>query len=479
ITPVKFLKSPTGLGANLGKDVAQESGLDALERRLLAEVGTRKFAAEPRPHVRGVVQPITIPPSGPPEALNDSAISSLTLADRDGFLRGNAEREQEQEQEQDRDRDRDSDEHTQHFGGGHSPSDDDRDARTQKGKSLRKFGKSRHGEDDLERVGRRRERKKGKDEEGRKLRQEAKGRVAAWLGEIDTAAPPVADDSQSSISPSASHFVPIAKTESFSIPAPPEMKEKSRERRQGDNSTGNGVSAAPNPRSSGFVTVTSLNTAAGTRGGSGDGNPPLARLTNNPYLDRQVVSRCVHRRNHNHNHIHNPNSNGTSFLPAYHGSLPKSPDPEVKYDVRSARGGKGGKVTQVASLWASKASTSDATAKKTPTPPPPRPIRKPVPNVLTKAPLSTAATATNANGPTSLRDAHGLDKGAKPAKATTGPSAANKSRSANLALPPMVSETVSDARNLARSPGPKPGRQLGDLAFGQARLRDLIKKYQG
>ncbi|KAF9231131.1 hypothetical protein BU15DRAFT_82801 [Melanogaster broomeanus] len=517
ITPVKFLKSPTGLGANLGKDVAQESGLDALERRLLAEVGTRKFAAEPRPHVRGVVQPITIPPSGPPEALNDSAISSLTLADRDGFLRGNAEREQEQEQEQDRDRDRDSDEHTQHFGGGHSPSDDDRDARTQKGKSLRKFGKSRHGEDDLERVGRRRERKKGKDEEGRKLRQEAKGRVAAWLGEIDTAAPPVADDSQSLISPSASHFVPIAKTESFSIPAPPEMKEKSRERRQGDNSTGNGVSAAPNPRSSGFVTVTSLNTAAGTRGGSGDGSsfkqsPRRSSVNDLPQqpsprqIDKQPVPRSPSGQSMRPQKEPQPQPHTQPQLqrhllpPRLPRLPPKIADPEVKYDVRSARGGKGGKVTQVASLWASKASTSDATAKKTPTPPPPRPIRKPVPNVLTKAPLSTAATATNANGPTSLRDAHGLDKGAKPAKATTVPAvissshavpmlsstaslarapAANKSRSANLALPPMVSETVSDARNLARSPGPKPGRQLGDLAFGQARLRDLIKKYQG
>ncbi|KIJ62924.1 hypothetical protein HYDPIDRAFT_188824 [Hydnomerulius pinastri MD-312] len=266
ITPVKFPKAPTalsGLGANLGKNIPLESGLDALERRLLAEVGTRRQEAEARPHVRGVVQPITIPPSGAPDGFNDSAISSLTLADREGILRGNVEREQEQEQ------DRDSDERTQHLGGGHSPSDDDRDARTQKGKSYRKLGKSKHSDEDLERVGRRRERKKGKDDDGRKLRKEAKGRIAAWLGEIDTATPPIVDDSLSLISPSASHFIPIAESASFA-PATPQMKEETRERRDEANATGKGVSASPNPRSSGFVTISTLNTAVATKGSNGE-----------------------------------------------------------------------------------------------------------------------------------------------------------------------------------------------------------------
>ncbi|KAF9223243.1 hypothetical protein BS17DRAFT_781551 [Gyrodon lividus] len=505
ITPVKFPKLPTelsGLGANLGRDIPQESGLDALERRLLAEVGTRRFEAEERPHVRSVVQPITIPPSGAPEAVNDSAISSLTLADRDGFLGGNAEREQEQ--------DLDSDERTQHFGGGHSPSDDDRDARTQKGKSLRKLGKSRHSDDqDLERVGRRRERKKGKDNEGRKLRQDAKGRVTAWLGAVDIAAPPIMDDSLSLISPSALHFVPIAESKSFG-PVPSEMKDKSRERHQGDHTTGKGASAAPNPRSSGFVTISSLNTAAATRGSGGESSfmrsprrLSVNDLSQQPSPRHQTVEQPVPRSPSG--ELKRPQKEAQSqvmpqdtqqfLLPPRRPRIPpKSADPEVKYDVRSARGGKGGKVTQVASLWAAKASTANLVAKNPPAPP--RPIRKPVPNVLKKAPIQADAN----KGLTGLRDGHGLDKGTKPAKATTVPAvissslavpmlsstaslarapAANKSRPANLAFPPMISETVSDVRNLPKSPGPRPGRQLGDLAFGQARLRDLIKKYQG
>ncbi|KIJ14386.1 hypothetical protein PAXINDRAFT_116058 [Paxillus involutus ATCC 200175] len=506
ITPIKFPKASTelsGLGANLGRDVPYESGLDALERLLLAEVGTRRFEAEERPHIRSVVQPITIPPSGTVEAVNDSAISSLTLADRDGFLRGNTNVEREQEH------DRDSDEHTQHFGGGHSPSDDDRDARTQKGKSLRKLGKSRHSDEDLERVGRRRERKKGRDDEGRKLRQEAKGRVAAWLGGVDTASPPVADDSFSLISPSASHFVAIAESKSFG-PTPPETKEKSRERRQGDSAVGKGVSAAPNPRSSGFVTISSLHTAAATRGSGADSafTPSPRRSSANDVRPRpsphnqtvkQLVpgspSRKLKRPQKEAQSQVVPQDTQQHLVPPRLPRLPPKPaDPDVKYDVRSARGGKGGKVTQVASLWAAKASTVNAPAQKTS--PPPRPIRKPPPNVLKKAPVLPVAN----KGPTGLREGHALEKGAKPAKATTVPAmissshavpmlsstaslsrtpASNKSRPANLALPPMISETVSDVRNLPKSPGPKPGRQLGDLAFGQARLRDLIKKYQG
>jgi len=54
------------------------------------------------------------------------------------------------------------------------------------------------------------------------------------------------------------------------------------------------------------------------------------------------------------------------------------------------------------------------------------------------------------------------------------------------ALPPMVSGTISDVvrssggfRTEGQAPVQVQGRALGDLAFGQARLRDLIKKYQG
>ncbi|KAI9460317.1 hypothetical protein HD554DRAFT_1990737, partial [Boletus coccyginus] len=375
ITPIKFPKVPTelsGLGANLGKDVPPESGLDALERRLLAEVGTRRFDAEERPHVRSIVQPITIPPSGPPpDTVNDSAISSLTLADREGFLKAHPEREQEQ--------DRDSDERTQHIGGGgHSPSDDDRDARTQKGKSLRKVGKSKHSEEDLERAGRRRERKKVKDGEGRKLRQEAKGRVTAWLGEIDISAP-VMDDPASFISPTASHFVPITESASFG-PAPAEMSVNEAEERcrGGDIATHKDVSASPNPRSSGFVTISSLSGVVATNGSGGETspfNPSPRRSSVNDFRQAPTSSPDRPTTTHRSPMPRSPSAEMKWSQPSdaprpqtqpprlqprpqpqprptqptrlSPGRLPRFPskpaDPEVKYDVRSARGGKGGK----------------------------------------------------------------------------------------------------------------------------------------
>ena len=550
ITPIKFLKAPTelsGLGANLGTDVSLESGLDALERRLLAEVGTRKFDAGERPHVRSVVQPITIPPSGPPQdTVNDSAISSLTLADRDGFLNANPEREQEQ--------DRESDERTQHNGrGGHSLSEDDRDARTQKGKSLRKLGKSKHSEEDLDRAIRRRERKRVKNDEGRKLRQEAKGRVAAWLGDIDVSVPPAADDPML-ISPTASHFVPITESASFD-PAPVDMTGDKVEERRGSNiSTDKDVSASPNPRSSGFVTISSLNATGATGSSGGEASsfkPSLRRSSFNDSSspNRPPVSRPPSAEVKRSEPLNSPPQTKASQVQAhaspsqpprlFPGRLPYFPlrpaDPEVKYDVRSARGGKGGKVTQVASLWATKANANANTNGKTggTTPVPvhvpkkPKPIpplaRKPVFNALKYSPVSARSPPAGPGGgatPISLnrvvagaemRTGMGIGTGmgahdmSKATKATTVPAVLSSSHAvpmlsstASLArvkvhgpgqglgqgptLPPMISETISELRSTktgAGGGGQGQGRALGDLAFGQARLRDLIKKYQG
>ena len=577
ITPIKFPKAPTelsGLGANLGKDVSPESGLDALERRLLAEVGTRRFDAEERPHVRSVVQPITIPPSGPPpDTVNDSAISSLTLAHREDFLTANPEREQEQ--------DRDSDERTQHMGGGrHSPSEDDRDARTQKGRSSRKLGKSKHSEEDLEKAGRRRERKKVKDDEGRKLRQEAKGRVAAWLGEIDISAPPALDDPASFISPTASHFVPITESASFG-PAPAEMTDNETEahRRGGDIATDKDVSASPNPRSSGFVTISSWNAVVATDGSGGEASPfkPSPRPSSvNDF--RQTPSSSPDRpatTTHQSPMSRSPSAEVKPSQPSdapprarpsqlqpqpppptqltrlFPGRLPRFPsmpaDPETKYDVRSARGGRGGKVTQVASLWAAKANANAnskagdttpvpaAAPKKPKAPTSPPAVRKPTLNVPKRSPASTRSSPTGLRigaggagaGPVGLnrirvggetRTGMGLGtrEVSKATKATTVPAVLSSSHAvpmlsstASLArakahgpgqglgqgrsLPPMISETMSDLRSASKNGGGVrtgagagagtggggQGRALGDLAFGQARLRDLIKKYQG
>ncbi|KAG9316882.1 hypothetical protein JVU11DRAFT_2958 [Chiua virens] len=540
ITPIKFPKAQPellGLGANLGKDVPSESGLDALERRLLAEVGTRKFDTDERPHVRNVVQPITIPPSGPPhDTVNDSAISSLTLADREGFLNSTQEREQEQ--------DRDSDEHTQQMGGGHSPSEDDRDARTQQGKSSRKLGKSKHSEEDLERVGRRRERKKAKDHEGRKLRKEAKGRVAAWLGEIDISVPPVMDDPASFISPTASHFVPITESASF-YPAQTDMMEDDKD-----------VSASPNPRSSGFVTISSLE--ANGSGGQGSSFKPSSRRSSvNDFRQTPTTSRnqptTARRPPASRSpsaevkpsqpvdtpprtqplRSPSPPSQSPHLLP---GRLPRFPskltDPEVKYDVRSARGGRGGKVTQVASLWAAKANSANAAKlgdttpvaaasgpKKPKLPSLPPAVRRPVINGVKRGPMPTRPAPAILLGVRSGAGVAGPGRGmcsgaggvigsvvglgTRESKATTVPAVLSSSHAvpmltstASLArvkvhgaaqgqgrsLPPMISETISDLKSVSKtSAGAGGGGRggLGELAFGQARLRDLIKKYQG
>lgn len=566
ITPIKFPKAPTelsGLGANWGKDVPPGSGLDALERRLLAEVGTRRFDKDERPHVRSVVQPITIPPSGPPpDTANDSAISSLTLADRDGLLKAPLEREQEQ--------DRDSDERTQHNGrGGHSPSEDDRDARTQKGKSSRKLGKSKHSEEDLEKAGRRRERKRVKNGEGRRLRKEAKGRVAAWLGEIDISVPPAMDDPTSFISLTASHFVPITESASFDPTLAEMTGNKVEGHRRGDISTDKDVSASPNPRSSGFVTISTLNAVATTDTSGGEASslkPSPRRSSLNDF--RQTPSSSPHRvllsrspsaevkpsepsdapvqTQHSQSRSQPPRPQPNRISPGRLPHFPAKPaDPEVKYDIRSARGGRGGKVTHVASLWAAKANANaNANAKTGDTTPMPAPapkkpklpasqpaVRKPVLNVLKRSPISARSSPAGPGGGTTLigpnrigetRTAVGVGTGlgtrevSKPTKATTVPAVLSSSHAvpmlsstASLArvkpygpglglgqgrtLPPMISETISDLRSVSKSSGGvrtgagagaaggggAQARPLGDLAFGQARLRDLIKKYQG
>lgn len=510
ITPVKFPRAPaelSGLSTNFAKGAPQESGLDALERRLLAEVGTRRQdVGELRPDVRNVVRPIKIPLTVDPAGVNDSAISSLTLADRDAFLRGD---EDEREQEQDRD----SDERTQHRGGRHSQSDDEREVRTQRGRGR---AKSKHSDEDDERRAarkRERERKRGKEGDVRKLRNEAKGRIAAWLGEIDMTSPPLVDDSLPMLSPTASHFVPITNNEPFAPPPPSEVLPSLGGQGLGGTSSFNDdVSAAPNPRSSGFVTISTLK-AAGTQPENTQSSSDAEKQT---LAAESLAPGPIMRRM----------SAGQSTIAAPLGSLlstplagPKFPDittadpisavtrhflsprhprhspqslgPEVKYDVRSARGGKGGKVTEVASLWAAKMDATQTQAKQNGSS---QPVKKPV-NYGGKLPVKSPLSTSQTNGPADTsREGRG-----KATKATTVPAVISSSHAvpmlsstASLAraspnprtpasrpLPPMISETISDLRNVVRTPIPRVTRTAGDLGFGQARLRDLIKKYQG
>ncbi|KAG1896857.1 uncharacterized protein F5891DRAFT_1051327 [Suillus fuscotomentosus] len=512
ITPVKFPRAPcelSGLSTNYIKGSPQESGLDALERRLLAEVGTRRQdVGELRPDVCSVVQPIKIPASGAPAGVNDSTISSLTLADRDAFLRGD-EDEREQEQEQDHD----SDERTQHRGGRHSQSDDEREVRTQRGRGK---VKSKHNDEDDERqVTQKRERKRGKVGDMRKLRSEVKGRIAAWLGEIDTS-PPLVDDSLSMVSPAASHFVPITDNKPF---APPSLSEDllplSGNQELGGIPFDNDVSAAPNPRSSGFVTISTLKAASTGHStapapenvhSSFDAekkNPAAELLAPGPILRRMSTGQSATVTPIG-SFLNAPLAGSKSpditradlistvtphFLSPHHSRhSPKPPSPEV---IRSARGGKGGRVTEVASLWAAKADTTQIQAKKHEAS---QPLKKPVNHgrkLSVRSPLSTSQTQGPAD---TSREGRG-----KATKATTVPAVISSSHAvpmlsstASLAraspnprtpasrpLPPMISETISNLRSVVKTPIPRVTRTPSDLGFGQARLRDLIKKYQG
>ncbi|KAL4066724.1 hypothetical protein V8B97DRAFT_2103205 [Scleroderma yunnanense] len=496
ITPVKFPRGPvelSGLGASLGKHIAAESGLDALEKRLVAEVGTRRLDTDTYPDVRGVVRPITIPPREPLDGVNDSAISSLTLADRDAIVKGLG-REGEHEH------DRDSDERTQHVENGQMPSDDERDVHTQKGKSVRRGGKSKHSDEDHERVGRRRERKKCKNDDTRKLRKEAQGRVAEWLGGIDTTPPPAMDDSISLPSPSAPHFVPLAESESFE--SPPLHEGKVEERRSGPCVTAKDGSAAPNPRSSGFVTVSSLVASQGSpclsykqsprRSSANDlpkASSPHLQANTRPLPDVCVPSTNSHLSLQGCVPVSKQVDQSAFRLPR----LPlRAVEPEEKYNGRSARGGRGGKVAQVASLWAAKA--TEAAAKKLSEPP----SGKSTPNILKQPAKKAYTSAVPINGSSDTKHKHITEQHANPAKATTVPAVISSSHAipmlsstASLARPhiankprvssltPMISETTSDVKNAYKSPAPKTGRQLGDLAFGKARLKALIQKYQG
>ncbi|KAK2467279.1 hypothetical protein APHAL10511_000828 [Amanita phalloides] len=317
ITPVRYGRS--SLTDTLGPENV-ESGLDALERRLLAEVGTQKieriFSGSPnardlfagpsdvqvaygaiaspvgeaeaegsaRP-TKGRLSPIKITAcriNGDTEddGLNvDSAISSLTLADGGWAMEADRRaREVEQRHEPAPDEaheDRDSDERTHRAGtvGSKSKSkssfsgDDGREERKQRKKHKRQSGDlvvDTEPEDEAESRGRSREgsmrgKKSNKKKEGHKLRKAVKGRVTAWLGSIEPDAMPL-EDPKSDLAPAAQRGG--ASTSSRAKDIQPEVA-------VADEGTARALplhpvnaeqsdipASAPNPRSSGFMPIT-------------------------------------------------------------------------------------------------------------------------------------------------------------------------------------------------------------------------------
>jgi len=488
VTPVRFPRPDVTLGTALG-DGGNESGLDALERRLLAEVGTRKMDKDDRRADVRTVLPIAIP-SPAAEPLHDSAISSLTLADHD------------------HDHDRDSDEGT-HQPGKHSPLDDDKEM----GGSRRNVSPTTRGEGSGRRKEWNRERRAGKkkervkDGEAHRRRKSAKGRVAAWLGGIDPEIPPPTDLSPSLV-PTLAAATDVGERT---------LKEPAAVLTMANVTPEKDSTAAPNPRSSGFVPIGTLNRDEGRRQ-SGIKERPRAHkaavpttndiglslttsLTQKPQdpVPNRVVLPPSELNANNQQRTPILSAKRTAIvskpsprLPAF----PPTPSPDVKYDIRSARGGRGGRVAAVASIWASQAG-ENASAQQPRNAIPTKPAAKPV-----KASPEVPPPSTSVPKPADISLADLTARRARLIKSQSVPAAISSSHAtpmlsstASLAravplpdrrkMPVKLPPTVSVSQPETSQPPPKvtsmgspqsPGR---DLAFGQAKLRDLIKKYQG
>ncbi|KAI0833809.1 hypothetical protein BC628DRAFT_1414544 [Trametes gibbosa] len=581
LAAVTSLKVPRGL--RLGNDA---TGLDALEARLLAEVGTRKPDKSARaPDVRTVL-PIAIPRPTDVDPPNDSAISSLTLPELDADVdtrtlrRGNISprggsdreggdeffgtstwardgkettRERESRETVTRGRDRGSKDTKQSGSGG---------TKRERGKKAGK--QSTNVEASVEDT--------GKDKELHHLRKAAQGRIAAWLGSIEPEAPPLsatpppasppppmqpaagsslkakgADPTTlitplSDVSPTRSPAVSPVRSHAMSpvrsllpnlsprahhpdLPStdlqsePLRLKDTNGPAINPPTTAKDDSEAAPNPRSSGFVAIGTIHGPSTLRSPvNASGSRPAQRGAApwDAYLLPKVSPR----------------------LTAY---PPRSSDPEVKYDVRSARGGRGGIVTSVAALWASapqsparespmsaaisakpqfkanrladqwkpRVAASVPKSEPSKSPPPLADIRSRAPRSATKttasSPSVTPSPPTTSVADLSTRRARLIKSTSVPAIVSSSlatpmiSSTASLSRPApapaerhklNVKLPPTISEgeplaksqpptSVSISVPGSAPAGPNSPPAKADLAFGQARLRELIKRYQG
>ncbi|KAL0565764.1 hypothetical protein V5O48_016257 [Marasmius crinis-equi] len=644
-TPTKkFGAKSLGLGFGLGGLGRRESGLDALERKLLAEVGTRKVENEKRPDVwsvlgvsnanakesseiqtpkmegrgaggrAGGISPIAIPTprQGPVDPLNDSAISSLTLPDCEvgagtggigmgigggtgGGVGGGAlekellelENAREREKQEEKERRRQKREKREKRRKGETGSEDSDNKTSVGGKSsVRTERKKREkrertadgaGDAEGSELTEKKERRSGH------LKRKGKNnaRVAAWLGDMDMDVPtPPAEDV-------------IAHT-----PSPgPAQDDTKREKSPLRPTPPSNPSRLPDPRSSGFVPIGTLKPDIYQRT-LVPKDSPFASSNNIEEDARRITEIWSSQDNSDKKgspstpqvtHATNPwqsvrspifakRANGLPVFPP----LKEGADSEVKYDIRSARGGRGGKVTAVAAIWAAVADPSKAAEEppsKTSTPKPKidssPPTPKPKPKASSpKSPagltssrpknmdlLSPRPTKPNANGSTTSSSSSrsgaaprpngipkkfgvGVGVGAGASKASpavlsssrahaiptisstaslakptsvggaaggVGVGVGGGGRKQSLPLPTKVPHTISDlptkrlsmpattiskpaghgeaVNNLkaiaegkpSDSPASAPAPKSPDtgLAFGQARLRELIKKYQG
>ncbi|THH13123.1 hypothetical protein EW146_g7062 [Bondarzewia mesenterica] len=535
LSALSLLKPPRPSSPG-GLEASSENALDALERRLLAEVGTRKLDQEPkRPDVRSVL-PMSIPPRNPESAVNDSAISSLTLGAEFG------EREQEQgfsangavgvsvgagagAVDGDGDGEHEiSDERTQkqgrvsHSHSGESEGGTRGKARSNASSGRSKFKEKARGKEKDRRSGRK---KDGKDDEAIKLRKAAKGRVADWLNRIEVDVPPPPVDSPGAVSPfSSSPAVPLSvlpvdgPPKHFRTTSPfddsaiahasssgkePNIKETKAERED--------VSAEPNPRSSGFVPIATIRSrqALQLKGEKPASSSSATTPHVLPTTTNQVISPPASPRARFEAAVRaaSPPATNRKFVspkklnPAAQARLPvfspRPVDAPLKYDLRSARGGRGGRVAAVTAIWATAADGDAKAANGGPTngaPPKPKALLG-LPRAR-PTPTTTAIVGAAKKRPSPLPSPGPSKAASVPAVVSSSLATPMLSSTASLSRPPVlgrskpsiprmaaVAETPSTAVQIKEGTRAGNGEGKGELAFGQARLRDLIRKYQG
>ncbi|KAH8118082.1 hypothetical protein DFH11DRAFT_876649 [Phellopilus nigrolimitatus] len=441
----------------------REGGLEALERKLLEQVGTRKHEPERRPDVRSVLpHPITIPSSNMhrSDPFNDSAISSLALGADGPFANSRSPPPTALKES---------------FFSPPSPLSEILDDRKSAEKDSRGKVKGRE-----------------KQSEVHQLRKAATGRVAAWLGGIDPAIPPPPSDTPATSSPKtpAEDILPALDLDPHPLLRSPSILPAIE--------SAPDMSPAIPTRSSGFILHTAKDTPSSFEPPKSDeeecpraktptqSHPPPADppgLTTPTKAEPPPIKPVLRR---------------FADLPA----LPQPPG--VKYDIRSARGGRGGKVASVATLWASLTSQQEV---DTPSFPPhakagafsPTFKKLRIPDLPGKPVVPSRSPPYNRKQHEAANPhlAELTNRRAKMTKSSSVPAVVSSS----LATP-VLSSTASLARPLrtshpkypypqsnatasipeaplhsARHPTPK-SVASGDHAFGQARLKDLIKKYQ-
>jgi hypothetical protein len=458
----------------------EDSGLDALERRLVEQVGTRKQPPPPAmattmadPPPAPVPAPVPVPGKGKgkvaPEAaeelgsagaaVNESAISSLALGAEEDFGGRNVNNVLAALEGDDEDVE------------GECEGEDGRTQRLSKGagassgseRGTHKARSRKSAKSDSKDRGEKKAKKKRevREEEAARMKRAAKGRVAEWLEKL---AEPEQD-------------AKAEQQDTPSLPEPPTV----------DSTTPAPIESKPNPRSSGFISVATLRRAPISL------QPPSAPTAAPNVTPMPAACRVASR---------------------YPPPPPSPPQVEMKYNVKSARGGRGGRVTAVASIWAeaskkaggvkpAQPKTTAAVTTSTPKPQDARgfasrgrpPAKKedspPPPPRVPRAPfgLGVAAAAT----PSSPALSSSI---ARPVLSSTAslahpPGARARARAPSPTAPPAAVPVSHSTPSPQPQTQPQPaatgwraplvsGAGLkADLAFGQARLRDLIRRYQG